>query len=74
MASVSLYGLLIFFIIKSKIEIKLKILFTALLIILITLIAISRVYLGVHYFSDIIGASLMSIILLLIQTNSIDKK
>ena len=38
------------------------------------LVALSRVYLGAHYITDIMGAFLVSIILLLIEIYIIDKK
>ena len=37
------------------------------------LIAISRVYLGVHYFSDVIGGSIIGIVCLLMCMNIINK-
>lgn len=61
MTSTAFYGLIIYFIcanIKNK---KLRYTLCALLSILIIMIAFSRVYLGVHYASDVIAGALVSI-------------
>ena len=44
-----------------------------LVLIVIISISISRIYLGVHYFSDVIGALLLSIPLLLMNINIFNK-
>ena len=74
MASVSLYGILFYLVYKSNLNKKLKIFLECFLIILPILIGISRIYLGAHFASDILGAALTSLILLLIATNLIAKK
>lgn len=74
MASVSMYGILLYLVLKSKINSKLKIILSSILTILPILVALSRVYLGAHFMSDVVGAFIVSIILLLIETYYIDKK
>jgi len=74
MASVSMYGILLYLVLKSKMNSKLKILLSSILSMLPIFVALSRVYLGAHFMSDVIGAFIVSITLLLIETYYIDKK
>ncbi len=66
MASVTMYGFLIYLISKSKLSNKRKKVLEILIATLIIMIGISRIYLGAHYFSDIFGAFILSTILLVI--------
>ncbi len=64
MGSMAFYGLLIYFLWHSKINKKMKIIYASLLIILLILISFSRIYLGVHFASDIIAGLCFSIFLI----------
>ena len=66
MVSVLFYGLLIYIINKKIKDIKIKYTLITILVLLIILIGISRVYLGVHYLSDVIGGLSFGIIYLMI--------
>ena len=68
MASVSFYGFIIYLIIESNLNIKIKWITSILLTILIISICLSRIYLGVHFASDVIAGVLLSSSLLLITT------
>lgn len=67
MAITCMYGLLIYYLYSSKIKYR-KLLITV-CIFIIVLVSLSRVYLGVHYFSDIIGGILLSSSLVLYICN-----
>lgn len=62
MAAVSMYGLLIYLIWCSNASKKAKIIATISILILILLVALSRIYLGAHYASDILGAVVLSLL------------
>ena len=68
------YGFIIYLVSKSKYKRKTKIIINSLLTILILLIGISRIYLGVHYATDVIASYLISISYLIIFTHFTDKK
>ena len=73
MVSMAFYGLLIYIIkhlIKNK---KIKTALIILNIIIILLIGVSRIYLGVHYLSDVVTGYSISIIYLLILTKLLNK-
>lgn len=74
LASVSLCGILLYFVLKSNLDKNLRIILSAVLILLPILIGISRIYLGVHNASDVLGGVLLAIILLLIEISIIEKK
>ena len=66
MVAVTLYGFLIYLIFNSKLNKNSKYVLISGLILLITLIIISRIYLGVHYFSDCIAGIFLALAYLLI--------
>lgn len=73
MVSMSFYGFLIYLIYKYVKNKKLKWLLISFLSILIFLIGTSRIYLGVHYTSDVVGGFLVSISYLIIYASIIKK-
>ena len=73
MISICLYGLLIYLVnkfIKNKI---LKVLLTVLLMLIIICIGLSRIYVGVHYPSDILGGYLLSLAILITNIPLVNK-
>ena len=73
MVSLSFYGLLIYFIYKYFKNKKLKIFLITLLSLIIVLIGVSRVYLGVHFVSDVVSGFLLSLSYLIIFIKIINK-
>ncbi len=64
--AVSFYGLLIYYIWKSNLSRMVKFVIAFLLSIIIILIGVSRVYLGVHYPTDVLGGFVGGIIYLIV--------
>lgn len=73
MVSMAFYGYLVYLIYKYVKNKYIKWTSITLLSILIFLIGISRIYLGVHYTSDVVGGFLISIAYLIIYINIMDK-
>lgn len=69
MATTAFYSLVLFFVWKSPLPKLIKILISIPCVIMIIMVLISRVYLGVHYFSDVIAGLSCSIAYVLIITN-----
>jgi len=73
MISMAFYGYLIYIIYKYVKNTKLKWSLITLLIILIVSIGVSRIYLGVHYTSDVLAGFLISISYLIIYSGIVNK-
>lgn len=73
MAAVTLYGILIFFVMRSKLNKNAKLAISIVLGLLPICVAISRIYLGAHFASDVTGAAITSTALLLIEVYFINK-
>lgn len=73
MAAIGFYGFFIFLINNLNIDKKLKKILNILLICLIIIIGLTRIYLGVHYFTDIIAGFTFGLIYLMLYTNFIKK-
>ena len=73
MISMAFYGYLIYLIYKYVKNKYIKWISITLLSILICVIGISRIYLGVHYTSDVLGGFLISISYLIIYISAVNK-
>lgn len=73
MVSMAFYGFFIYLIYKYVKDKKIKILLICALIILIISIGITRIYLGVHYTSDVLAGFLISVSYLILYTSIIDR-
>ena len=71
MVSLSFYGFIVYLLCRNQFNKAKKIILIISLIILVSLIGFSRIYLGVHYLSDVIGGFLLSIIYLTIYIKCI---
>lgn len=65
------YGFIIYLIQTSKFGKRSKIIYTTLFSIVILVVGLSRVYLGVHFFTDVMGAFSFSLVFLIIYTHII---
>ena len=71
MISTAFYGLIIYLIYKNVKDTKKKYILISLLFLLIILIGISRIYLGVHYLSDVAGGFFIAIAYLMVYISTI---
>lgn len=67
------YGFIIYLIYISKLNKKSKILYISLFSLIILVVGLSRVYLGVHFFTDVLGAFTFALSYLIIYTNIIKR-
>lgn len=74
MVSAAAYGLIVDFLRKSKINKNLRTILITISILLMILIPVSRVYLGVHYASDVIIGFCISTIWVIIYSEYLKKK
>lgn len=74
MMSLIFYGYLAYIVYKSNLNKTKKLIINTFLITLIILIGLSRIYLGVHYTTDVIGGFILATIYLLIIKNIKEKK
>lgn len=73
MISIAVYGFLIYYVYHKVKNKTLKIVLITLLTILIILIGLSRIYLGVHYPSDILGGYTLALSILILVVLGVDK-
>lgn len=74
MVSLAFYGLIIYLILKNNSNKTIKIITPIIGLVLVILIGFSRIYLGVHYFSDVITGFLLGTIYLILFINFIKEK
>ncbi len=74
MCSIAFYGLLIYLANKYIKNKKKKVLFDSFLVLLILLIGFSRIYLNVHYFTDVIFGYIFGLLSLLLFINIVKYK
>lgn len=74
MIAVSFYGFILFLIWNMNIKKTYKYLFSFIIILFIALIGISRIYLGVHFPSDVIGGFSISMCFLILYISLVRKR
>ncbi len=72
MVAVAFFGFFIYQIWHTKIKKEFKYLYSILLLIVIIAICFSRIYLGVHYFTDVFAGAIISCCYLILFTNYIE--
>lgn len=74
MVSMAFYGIIIYLVYKNVTNKYLKWTLITLLSLLILSIGFSRIYVGVHYFTDVVGGFLLGLAYLIIYINFYNKK
>lgn len=74
LTAMAFYGFIIYLIYSSKLPKRSKNIYISLFSILIFIVGISRIYLGVHFFTDVIGAFSFSLFYLIIYINIIKER
>ena len=74
MTNTAFYGFLIYLIYKYVEDRKTKYILIALISLLVIAIGLSRIYLGVHYASDVVGGAMISIAYLIVFTILVRQK
>ena len=74
MVSMAFYGIIIYLVYKNVTNKYLKWTLITLLSLLILSIGFSRIYVGVHYFTDVVGGFLLGLLYLIIYINIYNKK
>lgn len=74
MVAVVFYGFLIYLINKTKLEKVYKYIINSLLTVLIILIMVSRIYLGAHYFSDVMAGACLATSYLLLMIDILERR
>ena len=74
MGSVGFYGMIMFFILRSNLEKSKKIIYSTLLTLLVLAVMISRLYLGAHFATDVIGGAVAASAFLIVFTHFVKRK
>ena len=74
MVSFAFYGFIIYYVYCSHLSKIWKTIIISILILLVLMIGLSRIYLGVHYASDVIGGFVLALVYLIIFIKYIYKK